>query len=85
MTGTNFDCSFFVLLLDCVAFNIIVSNLYKKLVTLPISKVSLKILPWLKNNQPDFNNKKLVSLTMSKVSLKISLRFKNNKSECSKN
>ena len=37
-----------------------------------MSKVSLEILPWLKNNQPDFNNKILVSLTMSKVSLKIS-------------
>ena len=37
-----------------------------------MSKVSLEILPWLKNNQPDFNNKILVSLTMSRVSLKIS-------------
>ena len=81
VTGPNFDCSLFVLLLHCVGFNIIVNNLYKNLVTSTRSKISLEIMPWLENNQPDFNNKNQITLTLSKVSLKISLRFKNNQSE----
>ena len=81
VTSTSFDCSFFVLLLKSISFNIIVHNLYKKLVPSTMSRVSLKIFLQFKNNQPEWSKKKLFKLELSRIIFTYKVNYEKIKSK----